>query len=114
MRTALTHGTVEGSRVQKTPNIVAPNHVHPFAGSSGHDDFQEHTHSSSTLGSLSRSLESFNEVFASPMNASTVDGKQENHVEAFKDSSIANKVSLIYLSTPLVVSPTTSMRCSSS
>lgn len=50
-----TQGTTEGTHIENNPNVVTPNHVQPYAGSSGHEGFQEHNHSSPTPGSLSRS-----------------------------------------------------------
>lgn len=70
-----------GAYVEKTLDVVAPNHMQQIVGCLSHHGFQEHTHSSPTPGS--RSLECC-EVSASTLNCSTVDDKQESPVKAFK------------------------------
>lgn len=73
-----------GTHVEKTSNIVVPNHVQPFAESPAHEGFQDHTHYSPTSGSLSQSQERFIDVFASNLHALEAGGNQKNHVEDLK------------------------------
>lgn len=53
LRDLLVQETVGGPHVEKTLNVVVPNHVQSFVGSSYHEGFQENTHYSYTPGSLS-------------------------------------------------------------
>lgn len=53
-----------GTHVEKTPKHFVPAHVQTFAGSPGHESFQEHTHYSPTPGSLSLFQESISDVSA--------------------------------------------------
>lgn len=39
IRTSFTEGTPGAPHVEKTPDVVVPNHVQPLLGSPGHDGF---------------------------------------------------------------------------